>query len=147
MYRATDSFVERCRKARIREIMTGIVLKDIITYMVFLFIVGKLAYAEKDMSTYHFRNDIMNMFQHGKYQMGPVFDEVRYLVIFFYVCEIFTQDSFSNLKKCYRLPCETPTKEHLKLAVFSIFNHRKLHGEDRSSILGSMPRPLSHQIK
>lgn len=56
--------------------MTGIVLKDIITYLVFMFIVGKLAYAEKDMSTYHFRNDIMNMFQNGKYQEGPVFDKV-----------------------------------------------------------------------
>ena len=56
--------------------MTGLVVKDILTYLVFLLIVGKLAYAEKDMNTYYFRQDIMNMFQYSRYQEGPSFDDV-----------------------------------------------------------------------
>eukprot|EP00111_Clytia_hemisphaerica_P021129 TCONS_00062242-protein len=74
--RPSDTFLERCRKARIREKMTGVVFKDICVYLIFLGLVAKLAYGEKDMHTYYFREDMMNMFQQSKYQNGPVFDLV-----------------------------------------------------------------------
>jgi len=58
-FRPSDSYLERCRKAKIREKMTGIVFKDILTYLLFLLIVAKLAYSEKDMNTYYLRQDIV----------------------------------------------------------------------------------------
>jgi len=84
-FRPSDSYLERCRKAKIREKMTGIVFKDILTYLLFLLIVAKLAYSEKDMNTYYLRQDIVNMFQLSTYQKGPSFDAVRYYVISLFI--------------------------------------------------------------
>lgn len=50
--------------------MTGIVIKDIFTYICFLGIVGKLAYSERDMHAYWFREDLVNMFKLAKYSDG-----------------------------------------------------------------------------
>ena len=62
--------------------MTGIVIKDIFTYLLFLGVVGKLAYSEKDMHTYWFRNDLVNMFQYAKYSDGGMsFDDVSEYII------------------------------------------------------------------
>ena len=67
--------------------MTGMVIKEIFTYLLFLGIVGKLAYSERDMTSYWFRKDLVNMFQGASYSEGGMaFHDVRnfvcYLVLF-----------------------------------------------------------------
>jgi len=53
------------------------VIKDIATYLIFLLLVAKLAYSERDMHTYIFRQDMVNMFQDAKYtDYGMKFDDV-----------------------------------------------------------------------
>ena len=56
--------------------MTWFVIKDIGTYFLFLLIVSKLAYSEKDPHQYLFRQDMLNAFQFGKYTEGPNFEDV-----------------------------------------------------------------------
>ena len=77
IFRPSDSEIEKARKSAIRDKMTWAVIKEIFTYIVFLGVVGKLAYAEKDMHTYWFREDLVNMFKHAKYTSGGMhFDSV-----------------------------------------------------------------------
>ena len=56
--------------------MTWLVIKDMGTYFLFLLIVSKLAYSEKDPHQYLFRQDMLNAFQLGKYTEGPNFEDV-----------------------------------------------------------------------
>jgi len=51
--------------------MTWFVIKDIATYLFFLLVVSRLAYSEKDPSTFLLRNDLINMFEKGRYTNGP----------------------------------------------------------------------------
>ena len=63
--------------------MTGIVIKDIATYLIFLLVVGKLAYSEKDYHTYIYRKDMVNMLSEAMYAAGPKFGDVN--IVFFFV--------------------------------------------------------------
>ena len=57
--------------------MTATVIKEIAIYILFLCIVGKLAYEEKDFHQYIFREDMVNMFQKATYTKGFLeFDKV-----------------------------------------------------------------------
>ena len=82
-FRPSDSEISKARKLKIREKMTGIVIKDIATYLIFLLVVGKLAYSEKDYHTYIYRKDMVNMLSEAMYAAGPKFGDVnKYLVVF-----------------------------------------------------------------
>ena len=81
LFRPSDSELMRARKAKVRDKMTWFVIKDIGTYFLFLLVVSKLAYSEKDPHQYLFRNDMLNAFQLGKYSLGPSFEEVRYFFL------------------------------------------------------------------
>eukprot|EP00111_Clytia_hemisphaerica_P007273 TCONS_00021135-protein len=74
--RPSDSELEKSRKQKIREKMTGIVIKDIATYLIFLLIVAKLAYMEKDFHTYIYRQDMVNMLKEATYTFGPKFESI-----------------------------------------------------------------------
>ena len=66
--------------------MTGIVIKDIGTYIIFLLIVAKLAYSERDFHTYIYREDMINMLKNAKYTEGPNFEGVKpFLTILFFL--------------------------------------------------------------
>ena len=57
--------------------MTGYVIKDMAMYFLFLAIVLKLAYAERDKHAFIFREDLVNMFQRATYSEGGMsFDAV-----------------------------------------------------------------------
>ena len=75
-FRPSDSQLARARRAKLRDIMTWSVIKDIGTYFLFLLVVSKLAYSEKDPHQYLFRQDLLNAFQSGKYTFGPDFEDV-----------------------------------------------------------------------
>ena len=80
-YRPSDGELARARKAKLRDRMTWYVIKDIFTYLMFLLVVSKLAYSEKDPNTFLFRNDLLNMFESGKYTKGPDFSLVSCEII------------------------------------------------------------------
>lgn len=66
---------------KIREKMTGLVMKDIATYLIFLLIVAKLAYSERDFHTYIYRKDMVNMLKDAKYTGGPQFEQVSLIYL------------------------------------------------------------------
>jgi len=75
--RPSDSELIKARKSRIRDKLTGAVIKEIVIYLLFLCIVSKLAYAEKDYHQYMFREDMVNMFEKATYTNGSMkFDKV-----------------------------------------------------------------------
>ena len=71
----------RARKARLRDKMTAFVIKDIVTYMIFLLIVSKLAYSEKDPNMFFYRKDLVNMFGGGTYTDGPSLKDVSRILL------------------------------------------------------------------
>ena len=75
-FRPSDSEIEKSRKMKIREKMTGLVIKDIVTYLIFLLVVAKLAYSERDFHTYIYRKDMVNMLKDATYTGGPNFEQV-----------------------------------------------------------------------
>lgn len=77
MFRPSDDEIARARKAKLRDKLTAFVIKDIVTYLIFLHIVANLAYSEKDPHMFGFRKDLVNMFSIGTYTDGPSLDDVR----------------------------------------------------------------------
>ena len=66
--------------------------------------------------------------------LNPRENFIQFLNLFFIYLDKSTQDShFSSNNNCYQwrsyLPCETPTKEHMKLAMRAIFTTEGLTGE------------------
>ncbi|XP_066922168.1 polycystin family receptor for egg jelly-like [Clytia hemisphaerica] len=76
--RPTDSDLEKARKSALRDKITYVTIKEISIYVIFLIVVAKLAYAERDYHTFMFREDLVNMFHRATYS-GPEtmdFDQV-----------------------------------------------------------------------
>ena len=76
LFRPSESKLERYRKIKIKEKMTGLIVKDIATYLCFLGIVTVLAYSEKDVNAYWFRKDLQNMFVESTYSKSMRLDDV-----------------------------------------------------------------------
>ena len=91
--RPSDSELEKSRKEKLREKMTGIVVKDIATYLIFLLIVGKLAYMERDFHSYIYREDMISMLKEATYTKGPKFELVLPFSLFYLAYSVILDSS------------------------------------------------------
>ena len=77
LHRPSDSEIAMARKAKLKDKMTAFIIKDIGTYLIFILIVSKLAYSEKDPNMFQYRRDLVNMFHSSHYTNGPSLGRVR----------------------------------------------------------------------
>lgn len=68
--RPSESALARARKIKLKERMTWEVIKEIVIYFVFLLVVSRLAYSEKDPNMFMLRRDLKSMFDSAKYSDG-----------------------------------------------------------------------------
>ena len=73
-FRPNESVLERARKRKLKDKMTAQIIKDIVTYAIFLLVVVFLAYSEKDPNTFYLRKDLEDMFSSSKYAKGPALE-------------------------------------------------------------------------